>query len=59
MRPETKADFIVAVDEAMHFPTLPNGYRFSVDDGEIFYKALSDYVECFRDVLEFLSFDLA
>ena len=38
----------------MHFPTLPNGYRFSVDDGEIFYKALSDYVECFRDVIEFL-----
>ena len=57
MMPENKADFISAVDEAVHFPKLPRSYSFPGNDCEVFYKALFGYVELFKAVVDFLSVD--
>ena len=55
MMPESKADLVSAVDEAVHFPKLPRSYSFPGDDCEVFYKALFGYVELFKAVVDFLS----
>jgi len=57
MMPENKADFVSAVDEAVHFPKLPRSYSFPGVDCEVFYKALFGYVELFKAVVDFLSVD--
>ena len=56
VRQSSRADFIAAVDEAVRFPMLPKDYILSESSFHLFYQALCEYSECFKDVVDFLSF---